>query len=92
MPRAWSLLNRVVVSGSDRFGVRWVRLESEPLHGAAGFSFYRPRESTGYSGGKEKNEREKKAFRITGSFFFMWVPPILYMLTGIALRRGPVCH
>ena len=33
------------------------------------FPFYRPRESTGYSGGKEKNERERKAFRITGSFF-----------------------
>ena len=26
---------------------------------------------------KEKNEREKKAFRITGSFSFMRVPPIL---------------
>ena len=27
---------------------------------------------------KEKNEREKKASRITGSFFsFMWVPLIL---------------
>ena len=32
----------------------------------------------GYSGGKETNEREKKAFKIAGSFFsFMRVPPIL---------------
>ena len=30
----------------------------------------------GYSRGKEKSEREKKSFRITGSFFFfMRVPP-----------------
>ena len=26
---------------------------------------------------KEKNEREKKASRVAGSFFFMRVPPIL---------------
>ena len=42
------------------------------------FPFYRPRESTGYHGGKEKNEREKKSFRIAESFLsFMWVPPTL---------------
>ena len=38
------------------------------------FPFYRPRESMGYSGGKEKNEREKKSFRIVRSFSFMRVP------------------
>ena len=26
---------------------------------------------------KEKNDREKKASRVAGSFSFMWVPPIL---------------
>ena len=42
------------------------------------FPFYRPRESMGYNGGKEKNERKKKAFRIIGSFFFfMRISPIL---------------
>ena len=39
------------------------------------FPFYRPRENMGYSGGKEKNERENKAFGIVESFFsFMQVP------------------
>ena len=48
------------------------------LHGTPCFPFYRPRESTGYSEGKEKNERGKKAFRITGSFSsFVRVPPTL---------------
>ena len=50
----------------------------DPPNGAPCFPFYRPRESMGYNGGKEKNERERKAFRIAGSFFsFMWVLPIL---------------
>ena len=31
----------------------------------------------GYSGGKEKNEREKQSFRIIGSFSFMQVLPTL---------------
>ena len=62
------------VSGSDRFGVG-----SDPLHGTPYFPFYRSRVSTGYSGGKEKNEREKrKAFRTAGSFFsFTRVLPTL---------------
>jgi len=48
----------------------------DPLYGASCFSFYRPREHEGYIRGKEKNQREKKAFRIAGSFFsFMQVPP-----------------
>ena len=39
------------------------------------FPFYRPRVNTGYNRGKEKNQREKKSFRIAGSFFsFIWVP------------------
>ena len=42
------------------------------------FLFYRPRESMGYSGGKRRTrEREPKAFRIVGYFFFMQVPPTL---------------
>ena len=42
------------------------------------FPFYRPRKSTGYNGGKRKNESEKKAFRIAGSFFsFVQVLPTL---------------
>ena len=49
----------------DSIGPPWV----DPLHGTPCFPFYRPRKSTGYDGGKEKNEREKKSFRITGSFF-----------------------
>jgi len=50
----------------------------DPLYGAPCFPFYRPRESAGYSGRKEKNQREKKAFRIVGSFFFfMRVTPTL---------------
>ena len=49
-----------------------------PLNGMPYFPFYRPRESIGYSRGREENEREKKSFRIAGSFFsFMWVPPTL---------------
>ena len=62
------LLSRVFVLCSSRFEVRWVRDGSigsvlnrsiDTLHGAPCFSFYRPRESTCYSGGKEKNERER---------------------------------
>ena len=54
------------------------RVDLDPLHGVPCFPFYRQRESMGYNGGKEKNEREKKAFRIVGSFFsFMRVPLIL---------------
>ena len=50
----------------------------DPPNGAPSFPFYRPRKSKGYSGGKEKNEREKKSFRIAGSFLsFMRVPPTL---------------
>ena len=60
------------VSRSDRFGVG-----SDPLHGTPCFPFYRPRESIGYNGGKEKNERQKKAARTAGSFSFMRVLPIL---------------
>ena len=51
---------------------------SDALHGTPRFPFYRPRESMGYNGGKVDNEREKKSFRIVGSFFsFMQVPPTL---------------
>ena len=70
MVRARLLL--LCVSGSDQFGVG-----SDLLHGMLCFPFYRPRESTGYNGGKEKNKREE-SFRIAGSFLsFMRVPPIL---------------
>ena len=42
------------------------------------FPFYKPRKSTGYNRGREENERERKSFRIVGSFFSsMWVPPTL---------------
>ena len=48
---------------------------------------------TGYNGGKKKNEREPKAFRIDGPFFsFMRVPPTLEMSTGTAPCCGLVCH
>ena len=78
MLRARLLLSRVFVSCScvdlDMIGSRLDRI----IHGTPCFPFYRPRESMGYSGGKEKNEREKKVFRIAGSFFsFMRVLPIL---------------
>ena len=86
MLRARLLLSRVLVLCSDRFKVRWVCDGSirsgldrcDALRGAPCFPFYRPRESMGYSRGKEKNEREEKSFRIVGSFFsFMWDPPTL---------------
>ena len=70
MLRARLLL--LCVSGSDRFGVG-----SNLLHGTPCFLFYRPKESTGYSEGKEKNKREE-SFRIIGSFLsFMRVSPTL---------------
>ena len=80
MPRARALLSYVFVLcfcvDLDLIGFRWVD-RSVPVRGMSCFAFYRPRESTGYSGGKEKNEREKKSLRIVGSFSFMWVPPTL---------------
>ena len=61
------------VSGSDQFGVG-----SDPLYGTPCFPFYRPRESTGYDGGKKGESEEKKSSRIVGSFFSsMWFPPTL---------------
>jgi len=49
-----------------------------PLKGVPYFFFYRPKENTGYSGGRKKNEREKKSFWAAGSFFsFTRVPPTL---------------
>ena len=85
VPRARSLLGCVLVC-SNQFRVR-VRIgvmcsdanDSSPVsfNGTPCFPFYRPRESTGYSGGREENER-KKSFRIVGSFFsYMRVPPTL---------------
>ena len=69
VPRARLLLSRVLVFCSYRFEVRWVRDGSiwsglnrsspVPLYGTLCFLFYRPKESTGYSEGKEKNEREE---------------------------------
>ena len=62
MPRARLPLSRVLVLCSGRFEVRWIcddsigsgldRSDASP--GASCFFFYRPRESTGYSRGKEK--------------------------------------
>ena len=83
VPRAWLLLSRVFVSCSCVF--IWLESDwgdligSSLLHGMPYFPFYRPRESTGYSVGREENEREReKSFRITGSFFsFRRVPPTL---------------
>ena len=76
MLRARSLLSHVLMC--IWIGSRWVD-RVYPVHGTPCFSFYRPRKSMGYSGGKEKKrEREKKAFRIAGSFFsFIQAPPIL---------------
>ena len=52
-------------------------MSSDAPNGMPYLPFYRPRESTGYSGGREENER-KKSFRIVGSFFSsMWVPSAL---------------
>ena len=59
-------------------GLAWI--DPMPFNGASCFIFYRLGKSTGYSGGKEENEREREpnAFRIAGSFFsFMRVPPTL---------------
>jgi len=62
-----------------------------PLSGVPYFPFYRPRESMGYSGRKEENERERKSFRVTGPFFsFAWVPLTWQVVTGIAPHRAPV--
>ena len=62
---------------SGQFRVRWVRWSDAP-YGMPCLPFYRTREGMGYNGGKEKNQRELKAFRIAGSFFsFMQVPPTL---------------
>ena len=55
------------------------------------FSFYRPRESTGYNGRKEKNERERKSFRVAGPFLsFVQAPLTWPVVTGTAPRRTHV--
>ena len=74
VPRARLLLSRMLELCSDWFGVRWVhrsarvwpesigRDRSDAPHGTPYFPFYRTRESMGYSGGKEKNERDEEFF------------------------------
>ena len=83
MPRARSLPGCMLMC-SDRFGVRWVPVQIDAMccdapYGTPCFPFYRSRESKGYNGGeKRRNEKEKKSFRIVGSFFsFTRVPPTL---------------
>ena len=57
-----------------RSGLASIDRSPDHLREASCFPFYRPKESMGYSGGREENEREKKSSRIVGSFFsFMWV-------------------
>ena len=59
--RAQSLPSCVLVR-SDRFGIRWIRVQIDAMccdapYGTSCHPFYRPRESMGYSGGK-RGERE----------------------------------
>ena len=50
-------------------------MRCDPLNGTPCFPFYRLRESMGYNGRKEENERERKSFRVIGPFFsFARVP------------------
>ena len=72
--RGTSPKSLVVCCGEFRFELSQVEFGSDVLCGTPCFPFYRPRESTGYSGGREENER-KKSFKIAGSFFsYMRVP------------------
>ena len=72
VPRTWWLQSYVFEVGSSVMCCD--AHVFDPLSGVPCFPFYRPRESTSYSGGKEENER-KKSVRIAGSFFsFMRVP------------------
>ena len=74
--RCSAMCSRFDASGFDLIGA--MSSPMMPLSGMSYFPFYRPRESTGYSGGKEKNEREPKAFRIARSFLsFIRVLPTL---------------
>ena len=53
-------------------------VDPDPLHGAPCFPFIGEGKARVLAEKNEKNEREKKASRIVGSFFsFMRVPPIL---------------
>jgi len=58
--RAQSLLSCAFMSYFcvDLYRILMGRSVQDPLHGAPYFSFYRPRESVGYSGGK-REERER---------------------------------
>ena len=70
MLRARSLLSRVLLC-------IWLD-GSIPSMGHPAFPFIGQGKARVTVEEKEKNERERKASRITGSFFtFMWVPPTL---------------
>ena len=49
-----------------------------PLSGVPCFPFYRPRESMGYNGRKEVNER--KSFRVTRPFFSFVLAPLTWQV------------
>ena len=71
MLRARLPLSRVLVLCSGWFEVRWVRDDSigsgldrfDASPGVSCFPFYRPRESTGYSGGKEKKQEKESGLQ-----------------------------
>ena len=78
MPRAQSLLGCVLVC-FDRFGFDEFQSESMlcvvmPLMGRPAFLFIGQGKAWVIREGKEKNEKEKKSSRITGSFSFTRVP------------------
>ena len=80
MLRARSLLGCAFVSCScaDLYRILMGRLVQDPLHGAPCFPFIGEGKARVTVEEKEKNQREKKAFRIVGSFFsFMQAPPTM---------------
>ena len=65
-------------------------MRCDPLNGTPCFPFYRLRESMGYNGRKEENERERKFFKVAGPFFsFVRAPLTWQVVTGTAPRRVP---
>ena len=77
MLRARLLLGHVLVSCSDRFEVIPIGLGSPSWDALLSLLLTKGKHGLQQRKGEER-EREKKFFRIAGSFFsFMWVPPTL---------------
>ena len=63
----------------------------DSLNGMPCFPFYRLRESMGYNGREEENERERKSFRVAGPFFsFVRAPLTWQVMIGIAPHQAPI--